>query len=256
MEVTLGDDHPFTLSARNSLALTYKQNRQFDRSLPLFEDLLRRAKPSDAHPMTFVIAFNLGDNYCDAKRLKEAVAVFDEWLPRAAAALMPGQHPLPVGRRLAAKTYFRARQDDKAIALLSQEVAAVRKESKPGDPRLAGALTSLGLGLIAAGRHAEAEPPLRESLAILEGQQRDSWRTFAARAVFGASLLGQKKYAEAEPELLRGYEGLKQREAKIPANERACLREALQGLVKLYDAWGKRAEAGRWRAELRVLKKP
>jgi len=34
--------------------------------------------------------------------------------------------------------------------------------------------------------------------------------------MLGGSLLGQKKYAEAEPLLLSGYEGMKQREVKIP----------------------------------------
>ena len=45
----------------------------------------------------------------------------------------------------------------------------------------------------------------------------DDWLTFNARSLLGGSLLGQKKYAEAEPLLLSGYEGMKQREDKIPA---------------------------------------
>ena len=42
------------------------------------------------------------------------------------------------------------------------------------------------------------------------------WTTFNTKSLLGASLLGQKKYAEAEPLLVAGYSGLKQREAKIP----------------------------------------
>jgi eukaryotic-like serine/threonine-protein kinase len=255
MEATLSDGHPSVISTRNSLAVAYMRNKQLDRSVPLFEDLVRRAKPGDTHPRTFVIAFNLGASYRDARRLKEAVAVYDEWLPRAAAALAPEQPPLPLGRRLAAAAYSRAGQHDKAIALLSQEVAVVRKGSTPSDPRLAVALTTLGLGLIAARRHAEAEPPLRESLAIRERQEPDSWATFAAKALLGASLLGQKKYAEAERPLLDGYAGMKQREAKIPANELGMLRQTARRLVQLYVACGQPAEAARWREVLEAMKK-
>ena len=44
----------------------------------------------------------------------------------------------------------------------------------------------------------------------------------------GATLLGQKKYAEAEPLLLAGYEGMKQREAKIPAAGKIRLRDVCE----------------------------
>ena len=71
----------------------------------------------------------------------------------------------------------------------------------------------------------------------------------------GAALLGRQKYAEAEPLMLTGYEGLKQREAKIVAPMRYKLTEALERLVQLYDAWGKPGEAGKWRQELEAHKK-
>jgi hypothetical protein len=43
-----------------------------------------------------------------------------------------------------------------------------------------------------------------------------AWMTFHDTALLGGSPLGQKKYAEAEPLLLKGYEGLKAREKAIP----------------------------------------
>lgn len=62
--------------------------------------------------------------------------------------------------------------------------------------------------------------------------------------------MGQKKYTEAEPILLKGYEGMKQRDAKIPKEGKVRLTEAVTRLVQLYDAWGKPAEAAKWRKEL------
>ena len=43
----------------------------------------------------------------------------------------------------------------------------------------------------------------------------DDWGTFYTRSMLGFSLLGQKKFVEAEPLLVSGYEGMKQREDKI-----------------------------------------
>jgi hypothetical protein len=43
--------------------------------------------------------------------------------------------------------------------------------------------------------------------------------------------LGQKKYAHAKPLLLRGYEGLKNRQDKIPAQGKVRLPEAMELLV-------------------------
>jgi hypothetical protein len=62
--------------------------------------------------------------------------------------------------------------------------------------------------------------------------------------------MDQEKYADAEPLLLSGYEGLKQRQDLIPAQERPRLIKALERLVKLYEAWGRKDQAMRWRKEL------
>ena len=62
-------------------------------------------------------------------------------------------------------------------------------------------------------------------------------------------LLGQGKYAEAEPLLLTGYAGMKQREKTIPAIGKPRLSEAADRLAALYTAWDKPAEAAKWRAE-------
>ena len=57
--------------------------------------------------------------------------------------------------------------------------------------------------------------PGPSSPLIREKSQPDVWNTFTAKAMLGA-LLGQKKYAEAEPLLLSGDEGMKQRAKTIP----------------------------------------
>jgi hypothetical protein len=70
----------------------------------------------------------------------------------------------------------------------------------------------------------------------------------------GGALLGQEKYAAAEPLLLAGYAGLREHAEQIPPPVRQLrLTEALERLVKLYEALEKGEDAARWRKELADL---
>jgi hypothetical protein len=61
--------------------------------------------------------------------------------------------------------------------------------------------------------------------------------------------LGQKKYAEAEPLLLEGYEGMKRREKTIPPEGTICLPEAIDRLIELDTVTSRPEEAEKWQAE-------
>ena len=97
--------------------------------------------------------------------------------------------------------------------------------------------------------YAEAEPLLRECLKFREQNEANDYLTFYTKSLLGGSLLGQKKYAEAEPLLLKGFEGMKQREKTIPPQGRVRLPEALDRLIDDYTATNKPDEVRRWRAE-------
>jgi len=106
-----------------------------------------------------------------------------------------------------------------------------------------------GLSLVRRGQWSEAEPSLRECLAIREKTQPDTWSTFNTQSSLGGALMGQKKYAEAEPLLRKGYEGMKQREKSIPQERRVRLSEALDWLIEFYTATNKPDEVTKWQAE-------
>jgi hypothetical protein len=119
-----------------------------------------------------------------------------------------------------------------------------------GSPALAGTLAPLGLILLDQRRWSEAEPVLRECLAIRQRARPDDWSTFNTHSQLGGALLGQRRYAEAEPLIVAGYEGMKAREAKIPPAGRPRLPEAAGRVVGLYEGWGRPEEAAEWRARL------
>jgi serine/threonine protein kinase len=244
----LDPDHPETLNTMNSLGVAYWQMRQLDKSIPLFEKLLkgREAKLGRDHPTTLESVANLGVNYRDAGRLQEAIPLLEE------AYRASKKHPALswVGRELL-DAYTKAGETAKIANLLLEHLPEARKALPKDSPQLAGLLAQIGLGLLEQKKWAEAEPLLRECLSIREKTQPDAWTTFNTQSLLGGALLGQKKYAEAEPLLLKGYEGMKTREQTIPQQGGAEWRvpEALDRLIELYTALNQPGEAKKWRAE-------
>src|SRR5204862_1703747 len=117
-----------------------------------------------------------------------------------------------------------------------------RKALPKDSPQLAGTLAQVGSVLLQLKAYTDAEPLLRDCLAIREKNEADVWTTFNTKSMLGGALLGQKKYADAEPLLLAGYEGMKQREAKIPPQGKVRLTEAEGRLAELFEATRKKDE--------------
>src|ERR1035438_2945004 len=144
-----------------------------------------------------------------------------------------------------------------AEALQREELAMRRKwlsESLPPLPALVNNLIDtfarLTRTVLTAEKFAEAEPLAREWLALGEKELPDDWQTFNARSILGSSLLGQRKFTEAEPLLVLGYEGMNQRREKVPPEYKFRLRESLECLVRLYEATGRPEQASEWKKKL------
>src|SRR5262249_54043619 len=247
----LGPDHPDTLSSMNQLGVVYWQLGQLGKSVPLFEELVKicEAKLGRGHPDTLQSVVNLGVNYRDARRLKEAIALLEE---AQRAVKKPPQLAWVTPQLIDA--YTRAGENAKLAALLGAELPAARKALPPDSPQLAALLAQGGMALLNLKKWAEAEPLLRECLAIREKKQPDAWTTFNTQAMLGGALLGQKKYAAAEPLLRAGHGGMKKRAGAIPPPGRPRLVEAAERLVRLYEALGRKEEVARWTKELEALK--
>jgi hypothetical protein len=147
-------------------------------------------------------------------------------------------------------------QHDQAETLRRKSLALVKARDGPASLTYAAALFDLGFNLLQQRKYADAEAVLRECLTILQSKNADMWQTFGTRSLLGQSLLGEKKYAAAEPLLLQGYEGMKQRQEAIPRQAKIQLKKALEGLVQLYENWNRPAEAAKWRNLLQQGNKP
>jgi hypothetical protein len=139
---------------------------------------------------------------------------------------------------------------DRAEPLLRGGLERARWQFGPNDPRTARVMAQLGMLLVKQDKYTEAEALLRECLTVREAKLPDDWTTFDTRSMLGGSLLAQKKFMEAELLLVSGYDGIKSREAKIPAASKLRLTEAGARIVQLYDAWEKPERAAEWRTRL------
>ena len=161
---------------------------------------------------------NLGVNYKDAGRLAEAIPLLEE----AYRAAKKYPHA-SLGGSAIARRLHKGRRERQARQLASANSCPKLGKRCPRTARNWPALLAqIGMGLLEQKKWAEAEPLLRECLAIREKTQPDSWVTFNTKSMLGGALLGQKKYAEAEPLLLAGYEGMKKREKTIPPQGRSA----------------------------------
>src|SRR5262249_10324022 len=163
-----------------------------------------------------------GWTYKDAGRLKEAIAVLEEVAAKD-ARMTPDLLDL----------YDLAGEHAKVIDLSLKQLAEIRK-SKPKDTSSqADPLARLGRAYLEAKKWADAESYLRECVATWAKSPITGWMAFDAQSLLGGSLLGQKKYADAEPLLLKGYEGMKQRERSMEPRDKRRLAEALDRLIEL-----------------------
>jgi tetratricopeptide (TPR) repeat protein len=249
MKAKLGPDHHDTLITMNTLAVTYWSARKLERSVPLFEELLRvqKKKLGPDHATTVLTMANLAVNYRDAGRLAEAIPLFEQ----AVEMVLKRPGPLPpqfawIPPALAA-AYDDSGQFARAEPLYQRALEEAKKKFSADDVRVTAPLAQLALNLLQQQKFAEAEPLLRDCLKIREQKQADAWMTFNTQSMLGGSLLGQKKYGEAERLLLAGYAGMKQREPKIPPRGKIRLREAARYLVELYEALGDPEQADAWR---------
>jgi serine/threonine protein kinase/tetratricopeptide (TPR) repeat protein len=249
-KATLGSDHRDTLLTTGELGYFHWRMKQFDEAIALYEERwkLQAKKLGRDHLETLETAGNLGVNFKDAGRLQEAIPLLEE--VQQAARKYP---QLATFTASLIDAYAAAGEHAKLADLLQEQLSAARQALPSASPQLAGQLAQTGMTLLRQKQWTDAESFLRECLAIFEAHQGDAWMTFDIQSMLGGALLGQEKFAEAEPLLVNGYHGMQQRAKTIPPQGRIRLAEALQRLVQLYEATDKADESAKWRNELEAF---
>jgi tetratricopeptide (TPR) repeat protein/predicted Ser/Thr protein kinase len=116
-----------------------------------------------------------------------------------------------------------------------------------------GTQTHLGWTQLMQGRLADAERTLREAMDGMMRVAPDAWERANAAGLLGAALARQKRYAEAEPLLISGYEGMAAGKAVNPnAASRMSREQVGEALLQLYRDSGNTARRAEWETRLRT----
>ncbi len=246
-----GPDHPDVVVMMGNLAESYMKAGKLDLALPVYEQRLPliRAKLGLDHQETLSTMQNLATCYMSAGKLDLALPLYEQALPLVRAKFGPGHPNTLTTLNNLAQCYQKLGKHDLLRSTLREGISSSRRVY-PGDSLpLAQGLAVAGLLLLQSRDFDEAEPLLRECLAIREKSQPDHWATFNTQSMLGGALLGQKKVDEAESLLRKGYEGMKQREQTIPPQGQVRLSDALDRLIELYTATKRPEEVKKYQAE-------
>ena len=244
----LGPRDPATIQTAGNLARIYHQMGQYEKSIPLLEEVVRHLQAKQ-DPQTQGAQVELGMAYKDAGRLKQAIAVLEEaaakeesvrqqfgegyWSQLLDVCALAGEHARIVAVCQEQLKILRTKQDEEGLLEYPK----------------ADLLARLGRAYLAQQKWSDAEPHLRECVTIREKVVPEDWATFEILSLLGEVLSRQKKYAEAEPLLLKGYKGLKQREYSLGPKDEPRLPEALDRMIEFYTATNKPDEAKKWQTE-------
>jgi TolA-binding protein len=258
---TLEPDHPDTLTSLSELGFVLYELRKYAEAEDLLKQAVagRRARLGADDPDTLRSMNFLGKLYTDLGRYADAESLYRDAVAGARKRLRLSHPQTRLYINNLADLYGKQGKPALAEPGLRELAEFLRTNGGPDSPAYADQLRRLSQNLLEQDKHAEAEAAARAALAILSGKAPDAWTTSHAQSLLGAALLGQKKYADAEPLLVRGYRGLSKAE-KRPAQQphgsptRPHVTQALERLVQLHDALGNQAEADRLRNELATLK--
>jgi eukaryotic-like serine/threonine-protein kinase len=245
----LGPEHPDTLRSMHNLAVVYGDQRKNAQAESLFSQTLaiQRRVLGPEHPNTLVSMDSLADTYRDQNKYVQAEALYRQALETARRVLGP-EHPYTLALLSDfAFMYQRQGKYDLAETYAAQALAGRRHASGSENEDTMASAADLALAYVSQGMFTEGEPLAREAMEADQKKQPDDWQRFRAESLLGASLAGEKKYAEAEPLLLEGYQGMLARKDRIAVPDRYHLDLAHRWVVQLYQAWGKPEKAAEWK---------
>ncbi len=252
-KATHGPDDLVTLSCMSELAGAYQLGKQFESCIPLYQQVLEKARSTcgPTHPFTLNTTHSLAMCYQMVNRPADSLDLYETLLDALKSKNGPDHESTVWPRMTYAQACQRAGDLDRADQLLREALAIHQKQEPSRRWRAARARITgwMALSLCLRKKYAEAEPLVRETLTVFERETSEDPARFYWVSLLGETLAGQQKYADAEPLLLRGYEGMKAGEASHYVAD-LRIREAGERVARFYEATGQPEKAREWRAKL------
>lgn len=245
----LGPDHPLTLVTMNNLAGAYREEGKLEDARVLSSQALeaQQRRLGMEHTDTLKTMGSLAVLYRLEGKYAESEAMLTKLLEMR-RRVQGEEHPDTLSTMYSLGQLFALQaQYGKAETLMAKVLETRRRVLGPQHPDSFAVLVSMGGIRLKQQKYPEAEQLLREALTAFEKSLPDTWQRYATQNMLGESVEGQGRYAEAEPLLLGGYQGMIQRESQIPFVSRSRLTEAAAAIDNLYRLWQKPEMAATWR---------
>ena len=238
----------------NNLGMLYVARGDYRKAEPLYLKSIEINSRlfSPKHPDNLKTMGNLADLYRGSKQYEKAETLFEKVLEADRRVFGPDHVSTQRVMANLSKLYKERDQFEKLEPLLVELLASKKRTTGVSILEIKDLTMSLVLCRFGRRKFAEAEPILRECIADDEKRLPDSWALFHTRSLLGESLLGQEKYAEAEPLLVSAYEGIRDRQSMIPPQFASLIADAGGRVIRLYEGWGKAEDAARWQAKLKA----
>ena len=253
----LGTTHWLTFQSMHSLALTYERADRPADAVLLREEILGLWKKAEHATEINLIArvAELADAYAAAGRTADAVRRYEDVLVRLRTHSGAGHVDTLSAMCRLGNLYLREGRVSDAGPLFDECLTGLRSSYAANEPLLAERLTEVGAALVRGGQAAEAGSPLRQAAALRGRVAPDTWELAETKALLGMALFDQKQPGPAEPLLVAGHDGLRQRADQLPYRLRPLPAEVAGRLAKLCEAAGRTEEAARWAAAAAPPKK-
>jgi len=246
---SVGPEHRNTLSTTQNLANVYEAEGKYARAEALLSNTLeiQRRVLGPEHPDTLVCAHNLAVIWQLQGKYPQAEALFLKSIDTGQRVLGE-EHSFTLATVAAlSEMYLYEGKYGQAETYAAQALKGQRHAFGSESLDTINSATDLALAYVSQGKFSESEPLAREAVQFYESKQPDQWNRFYAESLLGVSLAGQKKYSDAEPLLLKGYQGMLARQGQISVPDRYFMDRGREWLVQLYSAWGKPHKAAEWR---------
>jgi serine/threonine protein kinase/Tfp pilus assembly protein PilF len=240
-----GPEHPLTLTAMGNLANIYSYEGKYAQAEALESQTveIRRRVIGPERPSTLRSMSALASVYVYEGKYSQAEALFSQTLEVQRRVRGP-ENPDTLGTLASMASMYQVQgKYSLAETNAAQALAGQRHTLGADHPDTMASANDLALAYLSQGKFTECESIARETEAMERTKQPDNWQKFWAESLLGASLAGEKKYAEAEPMLLEGYRGMLVRKDLIPVPNWRYLESAHAWIVEMYKAWGKPEKA-------------
>jgi tetratricopeptide (TPR) repeat protein len=253
----LGSEYPKTVGTLAAVGDAYRELGIYGKAEDVLSELwaLQRKLLGESNPATLDTLTRLEQAYMADGRFDRAEELTAQHLRSyLAASGAEDRESYAIRKRLGIilenqGDYAKAEETFRTLRSL-----IVRPQDGTGSsiPMVRSIISHIGYTLFRQHKYAEAEAALNEAAGFFdrpsrsEGEIRYNWE-----GVLGASLVAQKKHAEAEPRLLACYKG--RIEPLGPPSTEVVLftrQDAVEWLVRLYEEWDRPDDAKKWRSKL------